>query len=95
MAYQSLQTLLKVLLILFTLLNVLFFVWYHFYIYKVVEVKAAELPSEKKPVAKAKMETEMPPVKGMLGWSWEVQVKFVYALLDLSVTKTDLPLSTA
>lgn len=51
-----------------------------FYIYKVVEVKPAELPSEKKPVTKAKMETEMPPAKGMLGWSWEIQIKFVSAL---------------
>ncbi|KTF76117.1 hypothetical protein cypCar_00035785, partial [Cyprinus carpio] len=41
----------------------LFFVWYHFYIYEVVEVKAAELPSEKKPVTKAKMETEIPSAK--------------------------------
>ncbi len=47
----------------------LFFVWYYFYIYEVVEVKAAELPSEKKPVTKAKMETEIPSAKGMLGWS--------------------------
>lgn len=49
----------------------------HFYIYKAVEVKAAELPSEKKPVTKAKMETEMPLAKGMLGWSWDIQIKFV------------------
>lgn len=57
-------------------------VWFHFYFYKVLEVKPADVPSKKLPVTKPQKEVEMAPTRGMLGRPSTLSLYYPFMYLD-------------